>query len=381
MGYKMLVMNMGSTSTKIAVFEGENMLWREGLDHPREDITRYATYKDQYAYRKAAIMAELARHGEQLDSFDVFVSRGGTIRPVPGGIWKINQAMLDDAWSGKYGEHPCNIGGQIAFDLAGEFGRQAITVDPPVCSELSDEARISGLPQIERIASGHFLNQRAIARRYAKDIGKDYKELNLIVAHMGGGVSVGAHLHGIVTEFNNALAGDGPMAMERAGGLPTGDLINMCFSGDYGKDEMLRMVNGRGGMFAYLGLTDARKIQEKIENGDEYAERITKAMAYQISREIGSLAPVFNGKVDAILLTAGLAYWDSFVSLIRERVEFIAPVHVYPGENEMLSLAEGAYRCLSGHEPAQEYARCGTERAKKPARSVNRAGYGCPAPN
>ncbi|MDL2307198.1 butyrate kinase [Desulfovibrio sp. OttesenSCG-928-C06] len=355
MPHRMLVMNMGSTSTKIAVFEDDNMLWREGLDHPREDITRYASFRDQYQYRKDAILNVLAQHGEKLDSFDAFVSRGGTVKPIPGGVWKITKAMLDDAWSGTYGEHPCNIGGQIAFDLAGEFGRKAITVDPPVCSELSEEAKMSGLPQIERIASGHFLNQRAIARRFARENNKNYNDLNLIVAHMGGGVSVGAHIKGKVVEFNNALAGDGPMAMERAGGLPTGDLINMCFSGKHTKEEMLRMVNGRGGMFAYLGITDARIIQQKIEEGDEFADKVTKAMAYQIAREIGSVAPVMYGKIDAILLTAGLGYWDYFVGLIRDRVQFLAPVHVYPGENEMLSLAEGALRYLSGQEEAQEY--------------------------
>lgn len=356
MSNKMLVMNMGSTSTKIAVFEGENQLWRESLEHPREELTRYPNYRDQYTYRKDAIVKTLEQHGEDISTFDLFVSRGGTIKPIPGGIWKITETMLEDAWSGKYGEHPCNIGGQIAFDLGKEYSCPALTVDPPVCSELSDEAKISGLPQIERIASGHFLNQRAIARRYARETGQDYNKLNLIVAHMGGGVSVGAHVHGKVVEFNNALAGDGPMAMERAGTLPTGELINMCFSGKYSREEMIRMVNGRGGMFAYLGLTDARKIQEMIENGDEYAKSITKAMAYQIAREIGSLAPIFKGKVDAILLTAGLAYWEYFVSLIREQVDFIAPVNVYPGENEMLSLAEGACRFLTGKEQAQEYA-------------------------
>lgn len=357
MSHKMLVMNMGSTSTKIAVFDDENMIWRESLEHPREDINKYANFKDQYDYRKNAILEVLKQHGENLESFDVFVSRGGTIRPVPGGVLFIDQDMLDDAWSGKYGEHPCNIGGQIAFDWAAEFKKQALTVDPPVCSELSDEGRVSGLPGVVRRASGHLLNQRAIARRYAQDIGKNYADLNLIVAHMGGGVSVGAHVKGKVVEFNNSLAGDGPMAMERAGGLPSGDLIGICFSGKYTEAEVLRMVNGKGGMYAYLGLTDARKIQENIANGDKQAEMLTRAMAYQIAREIGSIAPVMYGQVDAILLTAGLAYWADFVDMIRERVKFLASVHVYPGENEMQSLAEGSYRYLSGQEPAQEYSK------------------------
>ena len=355
MSYKMLVLNMGSTSTKVAVYRDEEKVWQESLEHPREEITKFPRFLDQYDYRKQAILNALAGHGEQLGSFDVFVSRGGTTKPIPGGVWTINEAMLEDAWSGLYGDHPCTLGGQISYDFAREMGRRALTVDSPNCSELSVLARYSGLPEIERIASFHNLNQRAIAKRFARETGRDYKSLNLIVAHMGGGVSVGAHAHGQIVDVNNALAGDGPFAMERAGTIPSGDLIRMCYSGKFSEAEVLRRVNGRGGVFAYLGLTDARKIQERIDQGDAEAKSVSEAMAYQIAKEIGGLATVFQGKVDAILLTAGLAHWKFLVDRITEAVEFIAPVKVYPGENEMASLAEGVYRGLTGQEPVQEY--------------------------
>lgn len=355
MSYKMLILNMGSTSTKIATYLDEEKVWQESLDHPREEITKFARFFDQYDYRKEAILEVLAQHGEKLESFDVFVSRGGTIKPIPGGVWTINATMLKDAWSGLYGDHPCNLGGQISYDFGQAMSRPALTVDPPICDELCDLARYSGLPEIERIASFHNLNQRATAKRYARETGQDYKNLNLIVAHMGGGVSVGAHAKGKIVDVNNALAGDGPFAMERAGTLPTGDLINMCFAGKLSQGEILRRVNGRGGMFAYLGITDARKIQERIDQGDVEAKSVSEAMAYQISKEIGALATTFQGKVDAILLTAGLAYWKFLVERVTASVEFIAKVAVYPGENEMASLAEGVFRGLSGQEPVQEY--------------------------
>ncbi len=355
MSYKMLILNMGSTSTKVAVYRDEEKIWQESLEHPREEITRFPRFFDQYEYRKQAIQKVLAEHGETLDSFDVFVSRGGTIKPIPGGVWTINETMLKDAWSGLYGDHPCNLGGQISYDFAREMGRPALTVDPPICNELSTLARYSGLPEIERIASFHNLNQRATAKRFARESGQDYKKLNLIVAHMGGGVSVGAHERGKIVDVNNGLAGDGPFAMERAGTIPSGDLIKICFSGKYTEAEVLRRVNGRGGVFAYLGLTDARKIQERIDQGDQEAKSVSEAMAYQIAKEIGGLATVFRGKVDAILLTAGLAHWKFLVDRITAAVDFIAPVKVYPGENEMASLAEGVYRGLAGQEPVQEY--------------------------
>lgn len=355
MHQRVLAMNMGSTSTKVAVYSGKEKVWVESLIHPREELAIYKRYCDQYEYRKKFILELLEEKGEDLNKFDAIVSRGGTIKPVSGGVYIINEPMLNDAWSGLYGDHPCNIGGQIAFDLSKEYNVQAITVDPPVCDEMCTEATYSGIPEIERKASFHALNQRAIARKYCNDSKVDYNKVDLIVVHMGGGVSVAAHQHGKIIDVNNGLAGDGPFAMERSGGLPVGDLINLCYSGKYTHAEMLRRVNGEGGMVAYLQTTDARQIEARISQGDSYALEVTEAMTYQISKEIGSLSAVFNGKVDAIILTAGLAYWDRFVDLITKRVSFIAPVYRYPGENEMESLALGALRYLNGEEEAKLY--------------------------
>jgi len=353
---RILVLNMGSTSTKIAVYSEKEKIWSESISHPRGELALYEEYMGQYAYRKKIILSVLKDKGEIIDNFTAIVSRGGTIKPVSGGVYIINQTMLDDAWSGYYGEHPCNIGGQIAFDLSKEYNIPALTVDPPVCNEMCTEAKYSGLPEIERKAVFQALNQRAIARRYCSDLGVDYKEVDLIVAHMGGGVSVAAHKKGKIVDVNNALAGDGPFALERSGGLPVGDLINICYSGRYEREEVLRLVNGKGGMAAYLKTTDAREIESRISQGDSYALEVTKAMTYQIAKEINGISAVFNGEVDAILLTGGLAYWDRFVDFIKERVSFIAPIYRYPGENEMESLVFGALRYLNGEEKAQDYA-------------------------
>lgn len=355
MSHKLLVVNIGSTSTKIAVYENDTLVWKENLNHPRENLAQYLHYMDQYDYRKQAILDELARHREQLSGFDAFVSRGGTIRPIPGGTWRISKEMLEDSQSGRYGDHPCNIGGQIAYDLAQEFGCEALTVDPPICGELCVEATYSGLAGIERAARFQQLNHRAMARKYAEDTGVPYESLNLIVAHMGGGISVAAHHKGRIIDVNNALAGDGPFALERSGGLPVGDLIELCYSGRYSMHELLRRVNGRGGVYDYLGFADGRKLEELVESGDEKVAEVVRAMAYQIAKEIGALSAVLSGRVDAIILTAGLAYWNYFTRLIEERVSFLAPVHRYPGENEMEALAKGALRFLQGQEPARDY--------------------------
>ena len=370
MNARMLIMNMGSTSTKVAVYNGEEMVWKKTIDHPREDISRYLKYMDQCEYRKEKILELVRENGEKMESFDVFVSRGGTIRPIPGGIFKICKQMLEDSQCGLYGDHPCNLGGQIAYDWAQQYDREALTVDPEICGELCEEAIFSGLPGIERLGSFHNLNQRAIARKYAIDSGIPYDSLNLIIAHMGGGTSVAAHAKGKVIDVNNALAGDGPFALERSGGLPVGSLIELCYSGCYSKEEMKRIVNGRGGVYAYLGTTDGKELSKRIEERDQKTELVVRAMAYQIAKEIGALSAVFRGKVDAILFTAGLAHWDYFVNLIKERVEFIAPVHVYPGEDEMESLAKGTYRALIGKELRQDYVE-GVEKIER-SRIVNR---------
>lgn len=355
MDCRMLIINMGSTSTKVAVYNDNNELWTESLSHPREEIESYSEYIDQYGYRKRIIVDLLEEKEEDLKKINAFISRGGTIKPVSGGTFIINETMLKDAWSGLYGEHPCNIGLQIAFDLGKEYDIPAFTVDPPVCNEMCIEATYSGIPEIKRISSFQALNQRAIARKYCVESSFNYKDVNLIVAHMGGGISVAAHKRSKIVDVNNALAGDGPFSLERSGDLPVGDLINLCYSNKYTHKEMLRKVNGKGGMVSYLNNTDARKMEEEIIGGNAYVLEVTNAMAYQVSKEIASIAAVLKGEVNAILLTGGLAYWDRFVELIIERVAFIAPVHRYPGENEMEALASGVYRYLDGQEEIKRY--------------------------
>lgn len=355
MNHRLLIINMGSTSTKVGVYSDSTPVWTHTLTHPREEISRYLHFMDQYDYRLEAILALLKEKGEELTEFSAFVSRGGTVQPVRGGTYIITPKMLLDSQSGRYGDHPCNIGGQIAYDLGKKYQLPALTVDPPVCNEICEEAAYSGLPEITRLESFQALNHRATARKYCQDHGLDYTQANLIVAHMGGGITVAAHQKGKITDVNNGLAGDGPFALERSGSLPVGDLIKLCYSGKYTLDEMLRHVNGRGGMVAYLGTVDGREVQSRIDAGDKKAEAVTKAMAYQVSKEIGGIAAAMKGRVDAIVLTAGLGYWDYFVSLIKERVSFLAPVFVYPGENELESLALGALRVFNKEEPLQDY--------------------------
>lgn len=355
MNRRMLIMNMGSTSTKIAVYDGYEKVWVESIVHPRADVEKYLKYKDQYEYRKEKIIEKVDEKCEKLEDFFAFVSRGGTIKPVSGGTYEINQKMIDDAWSGLYGEHPCNIGGEIAYELAREYGVKAYTVDPPACSEICDEAKISGLPEIERYESFQMLNHRAMARKACEGKSVNYEDVNLIVVHMGGGISVAAHQKGKIIDVNNALAGDGPMAMERSGQLPVGDLIKLCYSGKYSEKEMIRKVNGRGGIVAYLNTTNAFEIEDRIKNGDEYALKIIKALAYQVAKEIGGISTVLYGEVDGIVLTGGLAHWSRFVDMLKERVSHLGEVLVYPGENEMESLASGVMRCVEGKEKVKIY--------------------------
>lgn len=355
MNYRLLIINMGSTSTKVGVYLDDSPVWTHTITHPREDIARYLHFMDQYEYRLGAIKTLLAEKGERLEDFHAIVSRGGTIRQVRGGTYAITSQMLKDSQCGLYGDHPCNIGGQIAYDLASKYQIPALTVDPPVCNEMRPEATYSGLPEIQRIASFQALNHRATARRYCRDHHIAYTDVNLIVAHMGGGITVAAHEKGKITDVNNGLAGDGPFALERSGDLPVGELIKLCYSGKYTLDEMLRRVNGRGGMVAYLGTVDGKEVQRRIDSGDDLARSVTEAMAYQVVKEIGGIAASMCGEVDAILLTAGLAYWEYFVGLIKSRVSFLAPVLAYPGENELESLALGALRVLRKEEELQNY--------------------------
>jgi butyrate kinase len=352
---RILVINLGSTSTKVAVSESGKMLFTESVNHPVEELKQYTTIIDQYELRKDTILGVLAKKEMSLDEIDGIASRGGNMKPVPGGIYEISPAMIDDMKSGKFGQHPNMCGGIVAYTLGKERNIPALTVDPPTVDEMCVSARYSGIPQIKRQSSFHALNQKATARKIAARLGKDYEEVNLIVAHLGGGISVGAHRKGKVVDVNNALDGDGPFSPERAGTLPTGDLVKLCFSGNYSKEEVLKLIQGGGGLVAYLGTTSGLEIEKRITEGDAFAAEVFEAMAYQIAKEIGACAAVLKGKVDAIALTGSLAYSQRLADSLKEKVSFIAQVLLDPGENEMEALAAGAMRYFNGEEQLAIY--------------------------
>lgn len=353
--YRILTINPGSTSTKIAIFDNEKPVFEEVLRHSSEEIAQYSKIFDQYEFRKNVILETLNEKGINLTKLDAVVGRGGLLKPITGGTYSVDENMLKDLKVGVLGEHASNLGGVLAYEIAAQLNIPSFIVDPVVVDEMDDIARVSGMPEIERKSIFHALNQKAVARRAAKDLGKKYDELNLIVVHLGGGVSVGAHEKGRVIDVNNALDGEGPFSPERTGGLPVGDLAKLCFSGKYTHADIKKMITGKGGLVAYLGTNDARDVENMIKAGNKEAEGIYKAMAYQVSKEIGSCAAVLKGKVDAILLTGGIAYDKMFTGWIKDSVSFISQVLVYPGEDEMIALAEGGLRVLRGEEEAKRY--------------------------
>lgn len=355
MSYVLLIINPGSTSTKVGVYEDETPILIEVIRHQSEEIGKFATIWDQFSFRKEVILSVLKEKNFDITALDAVVGRGGLLKPMEGGTYAINEPMLEDLKAGINGHHASNLGVIIAKEIAKALGIPAFTVDPVVVDEMQEVARISGIPEIERKSIFHALNQKAVAKRYAKESGKSCNELNLIVAHMGGGISVGAHKSGRVIDVNNALDGEGPFSPERSGGLPIGDLVKMCFSGKYTYDEIRKKINGKGGCVAYLNTNDLRIVEADALNGDSRAKLIIEAMAYQTAKEIGKCAAVLEGKVDTIILTGGIAYCNMVVDYIKERVSFIAPVTVYAGEDELLALAQGGLRVLNGEEKAKVY--------------------------
>ncbi|WP_264179189.1 butyrate kinase [Sutcliffiella horikoshii] len=353
--YRILVINPGSTSTKIGVFDNERSVFEKTLRHDSETINSFASIYDQYEFRKTTILETLDQEGINISKLSAVCGRGGLLRPIEGGTYAVNKEMLHDLKIGFAGQHASNLGGIIAYEIATGLNIPSFIVDPVVVDELSDIARISGFSLIERKSIFHALNQKAVARRVAKDLGKKYEDLNLIVTHMGGGITVGTHIGGKVVDVNNGLHGDGPFSPERAGTVPAGELVSLCFSGDYYRDEIMKKLVGQGGLVGYLGTNDAVKVEQMIEAGDEKAALIFDAMAYQVAKEIGSASAVLAGKVDAIILTGGLAYGKGFVKQISERISWIADVIVQPGENELQALTEGALRVLRGEEEAKAY--------------------------
>jgi butyrate kinase len=353
--YRVLVINPGSTSTKVAVYDNETPILEQTLRHATEELDTYERISDQFAFRKQVILDELSAEDIPVESLSCVVGRGGLIHPVSGGTYAVNQRMLDDLQVGVLGEHASNLGGILAHEIAGETGIPSYIVDPVVVDELEDVARPSGMPDFERTSIFHALNQKAVARRAAAAHGKGYDELNFVIVHLGGGITVGAHRKGRVVDVNDGLNGEGPFTPERTGGLPALKLAKLCYSGEFTHAQMKKKIKGGGGLVAYLGTNDGREVANKIDSGDEQARLIFEAMAYQTAKEVGAMATVLEGKVDAIILTGGLAHDERFCEWIKQRVSYIAPVEVYPGEDEMKALAEGAIRVLSGEEEALEY--------------------------
>lgn len=351
-----LAINPGSTSTKFSLFEEDKLVFEKTLRHSVEELRNFERITDQFHFRKDLIMNELSKRNIDLDRIAAVVGRGGLVKPIESGIYKVNQRMKDDLKAGISGQHASNLGGLIADDIATALCcTSAYIVDPVVVDELQPVARISGHPEIERKSKFHALNQKAVARIYAASTGRNYEDLNLIVAHMGGGISIGAHKRGKVVDVNNALNGDGPFTPERSGGLPSGQLVDLCFSGKYSHQEIAAMVSGKGGMMAYLGTNSFIEVCKMAEKGDKKALLIRDAASYQISKEIGAMAAVLNGKVDAIILTGGMAYEETNINSIRSMVGFISDVVVYPGEDELKALAFNGLLALDGKIEIRDY--------------------------
>lgn len=353
---RILIINPGSTSTKLAVYQNLTKIAETTVRHHVEDIRKFHSVYEQKDFRLRFILAFLDEYHIPLESIDIFVGRGGLLRPLVSGTYQITEAMLKDLEEETYGTHACNLGAVLAYELAQPYTKPAYTVDPPVVDEMQAEAHVSGLKGLERKSIFHALNQKAVAKRYAREISKKYEDLNLIVAHLGGGVSIGLHLKGAVVDVNNALHGDGPLSPERSGSLPTYQLIDLCFSQKYTISEIKKMIVGSGGLMSYLGTSSGIEISERIAKGDQEAGFYLKAMVYQIAKEIGSLYFAGKGRIDAILITGGLAYNRNLIEYLHEYLDPILPPVLYPGEDEMLALAEGAYRVVTGEETLKIYA-------------------------
>jgi len=352
--YRILAINPGSTSTKIALYENEAPKFQSNLLHSPDDLARYPTVWDQYEFRLTAVRSELGAWNIGLHQLDAVVGRGGLLRPVEGGIYRVNQRMLQDARANLQGEHVSNLGCALAYEIGRDRNAPAFVVDPVSVDEFEPLARYSGHPLIERKALAHALNIHAVARRASTAFGKKLEETNFIVAHLGGGISIAPVRGGRIIDVNDASS-DGPFSPERTGGLPLQQFISLCFSSKYSEAEMRKLVMGNGGLRAYLGTSDATEVEQRIAQGDKKAHEVYEAMAYQIAKEIGAMATVLSGRVDAIIISGGLANSTMLVRWIRERVSFIAPVIIMPGEDEMQAMAAAALRVLLGEEEARDY--------------------------
>lgn len=353
--FKILVINPGSTSTKLGVFKNDELKHTEILRHSEKEINQFPSIYSQFEFRKKFIIKFLEDKKIDIKSFSAIVGRGGLTKPVSGGTTKVNELMLDELKHAKYGQHASNLGAVLASSIANDINVPSFVVNPVVVDEMHDLARVAGHPIFYRRSLLHCLNHKAVSMEVAKELGKDYKESNFVFAHIGGGISVAVHNKGRIIDVNDALLGDGPFSPERSGGVPAGQLLDLCFSGKYKKEEIYKMLAGKGGIVAHLGTNNMKEVSARVQKGDKKAKLIYEAMAYQIAKEIGACATVLKGKVDRIILSGGVTHDENFCNLIKKRVEFIAPVKVYAGEEELKPLALGGLRVLKGEEEALEY--------------------------
>ena len=350
---KILVINPGSTSTKIAVYEDENQLFVKSIEHDNAEIEKFDAVYDQFEFRKEIILSTMAENGVKPEDLTCIVSRGGLLPPVKAGAIRVNQDMCDQLKYHPVNEHASNVGAPIAFSIAEPLGIPAFVYDPITVDELQPIARYTGYPAMQRRSLGHHLNMRAMAHKYAADQGKKFEDTTVITIHMGGGITVGLYDHGKIIDMVNDE--EGPFSPERAGGLPAPQVVDLCFSGEMDKKAIKKAFKNASGLQAYIGTKDAREVEKRIAEGDKKAEEAFQAMAYQISKAVGELATVVCGKVDAIILTGGIAHSDLFTGWINDRTSFIAPNVVYAGENEMLSLSSGVLRVMRGEEEAATF--------------------------
>lgn len=353
--YQIIAINPGSTSTKVAVFDNEKKRFSVNVPHPTEELRQFPEIVDQLDYRKETILRSLAEHEIDLTRTDAFSGRCTGLLPMPGGVYEVNDLMYQHGSIGPGSKHPGNLGPMIARDFARQFGGRSFVVNPSSVDEFRMEARLTGLHDILRTSRGHPLNQKEVAIRYAAQLGKRYEDINVVVVHMGGGISVTAHQRGRMVDTADSTRGEGRMAPTRTGAMPAAELVELCFSGKYTKKQLLDKIMKTGGWTDLLGTADALEVERRIKEGDTFAKLVYETTAYQIAKDIGAYAAVLSGKVDGILLTGGLAYSQYLVGIITEMTSFIAPVHTFPGEFEMEGLAAGALRVLRGEEEPQYY--------------------------
>jgi butyrate kinase len=351
-----LVINPVTTLTQIAIYNYRKQVFLKNIKHSANDLSSSKKIVEQNDFREKAVLEELKKSGIDIHDIKIVVGRGGLLKPMSGGVYKVNEAMIKDI-KNPMGEHESNLGGLLAYEIAKKIGKKvpAIIIDPVSVDEMDEIARVSGMPEIQRKSILHTLNQRIIARNFVREIGKNYEDVNLIVAHLGKSISVGAHRKGRIVDVNNGLIGDGPMTTERSGTVPGGELVDLCFSGKYSKEQILKKMKGEGGVYAYIGINNSYEIEKRIEKGDKKAELAFSAVAYQIAKEIGALSTVLNGEVDGILITGELAYSKFIINELTSRIKHLGLIRIYPGEDDIDAYAMYGYMVLAGEIESKEY--------------------------